>query len=120
MSTDSARVASKQWWRRPWVWIVAAIGVAIVISNALTFPGGRYECIWQGERPEGVLGEGELVVIVGQWPGTYPLDARVYTTTQGMVHIDSGWTHAHSTYAREFEAMFPSQGGRYQAHCELP
>lgn len=102
------------------MWIVAAIGVAIVISNALTFPGGRYECIWQGERPEGVLGDGELVVIVGQWPGTYPLDARVYTTTQGMVHIDSGWTHAHSTYAREFEAMFPSQGGRYQAHCELP
>ena len=59
-------------------------------------------------------------MIVGQWPNTYPLDARVYTKNGGMVSFDYHWTHVHSTWARELEAMFPTEGREYQAHCELP
>ncbi len=54
------------------------------------------------------------------WPATYPLQARLYTTSQGMLIVDSGWTHAHGTFDRDFHAVFPWKGSSYQAFCELP
>lgn len=120
MSNATSHSPSRPWWQRWWVW-VGAIGGVIILLNVLSFPAGRYECIWQGgARPDGLLGEGQLVVDVGMWPATYPLEARLYTTSQGMLIVDSGWTHAHGTFDRDFHAVFPWKGSSYQAFCELP
>lgn len=107
------------WWKRWWVWGLAA-ALAFVVASSMAFPSGRYECIWQGERPDGDLGRGRVVVLVGRWPNTYPLEARIYNESLGMAIYDGDWTHAHSAYDREFGAVFPWKGDSYQAHCELP
>lgn len=113
---ESDRSTKKPLLRRPGFWVVVAITAAIIISNVNAFPGGRYECAWSGSRPKGELA-GDLVVTVGNWPDTYPLKARIYTPT-GPVTVEN-WTHAHSTWAREFYATIPTGTGRYRALCEL-
>lgn len=109
----------KPWYRRPWIWVVAVIGTVFLISNFNAFPAGRYDCRWQGTVPDGILGEGEIVVVVGQWPNTYPLELRVYHPSRGMIIYDGNWSHAHGTWERDFYATIPWKGSRYQAFCEL-
>ena len=100
---------------RPGFWVVAGLIAVFLFSNINAFPAGRYECTWSGARPGGEL-EGDLVVTVGTWPATYPLKARIYTATGPVEVVD--WTHAHSTWAREFHATVPIKSREYQALCE--
>ena len=102
--------------RRPGFWVAGAVIGAVVLGNATAFPAGRYECSWSGARPSDELA-GDLVVTVGTWPGTYPLNARIHTLA-GPVTIDY-WTHVHSAWARELHATIPIGSHDYQALCEL-
>ena len=108
--------AKKPLVKRPWIWVVAVIVVGYLLINVNMFPAGRYTCTWSGDRPSGALA-GDLVVTVGSWPGTFPLKARIYTATGPVLVTD--WSHVHSGYAREFNAVIPIGADRFQALCEL-
>lgn len=115
MSQESPQ--TKPWYRRPWVWIVAAIAVFFLVYNFNKFPAGRYECTWSGGTgPEGELA-GQLVVTVGQWPGTFPLKGRIYTSSGPVTVTD--WSHVHRDFERELHAVVPIAGVNHQALCEL-
>lgn len=117
MSAQSATTTPpKPLLKRPWFWAVIAIAAVFIISNVNAFPGGRYTCAWIGGGPSGELA-GDLVVTVGTWPSTYPLKARIFTAN-GPVSVED-WSHAHSTWSREFNATIPIGSDRFQALCEL-
>lgn len=103
--------------KRPWFWVVLALGAGIVYFNATEFPAGRYECTWRGEGPTGQL-SGDLYVTVGSWPNTYPLKARVHTATGAVQLMD--WTYARQNRASEFYLTTTIDGRSHQALCELP
>lgn len=109
--------ATKPFYKRVWVWILAGGAVLFLVFNFNRFPAGQYECAWSGGTgPEGELA-GDLVVTVGTWPGTYPLKGRIYTATGPVTVTD--WTHAHRDFERELHAVVPIAGTDHQALCVL-
>lgn len=116
MTAESESATTKPLLRRPWIWIVAAIIAAFILYHVNDFPSGRYTCTWSGIKPSGELA-GDLVVVVGNWPNTFPLKARIFTST-GPVNMVN-WSHVHSYGSRELVATIPIGSGRFQALCEL-